>query len=102
MNAFIRIALGVLSFTAPFGLMALALIQPIAGPGRHVEYDALRLFFGGSSLFLCFIFMLNAARSSVIPRPKRRLWLVILVMTNVFALPFYWFWYIRPDSVANE
>ena len=32
----------------------------------------------------------------VVPTGKRGLWFVVLVLANVFALPFFWFWYVRP------
>jgi hypothetical protein len=39
--------------------------------------------------------MAYALASSAVPKPKRGLWAAVLFFGNMFAVPFFWFWYIR-------
>ena len=41
-----------------------------------------------------FAFMAYALASSAVPKGKRGLWAAVLFFGNMFALPFFWFWYI--------
>jgi hypothetical protein len=44
---------------------------------------------------ITFAFMAYALASSAVPKPKRGLWAAVLFFGNMFAVPFFWFWYIR-------
>jgi hypothetical protein len=43
---------------------------------------------------ITFAFMAYALASSAVPKPKRGLWAAVLFFGNMFAVPFFWFWYI--------
>jgi len=38
-----------------------------------------------------------------VPREKRALWIVILLFVNVFAMPFFWYWYVwSPSTISGD
>ena len=43
---------------------------------------------------ITFAFMAYALASSAVPKDKRGLWAAVLFFGNMFAVPFFWFWYI--------
>ncbi len=38
----------------------------------------------------------------LVPRGKRALWAVVLILANFFALPFFWAWYVRPYILKSR
>ena len=46
-------------------------------------------------------------RTSYVPKSKRNLWLAVLIFANMFALPFFWFYYVwqpatQPSASPDE
>jgi hypothetical protein len=50
-----------------------------------------------SALYVVYVF-----RSPTVPREKRGLWVAVIVFGGLFALPFFWFWYVwQPARVSH-
>lgn len=94
----LNVIVGTLSFVGPIGFLAAtwypALIPLEEELLSYECFDTLRLIFGSVSLVLVLASILSC--SSVVPAGKRGLWVVVLLLANVIALPFFWFWYINP------
>jgi len=48
-----------------------------------------------ASIGILFLFFLHAAFSGKVPREKKWLWLALIVLGNIFVLPFYFLHYLR-------
>ena len=47
------------------------------------------------------LYVVFALRSPTVPSPKRKLWVVVIILGNAFVLPSFWFWYVwRPSQQA--
>lgn len=93
--------------TRPTALAAgIAALAPLAGfvATFFVGWDwfsslAVAVFAGG--WLVTFAFMAYALASTAVPKGKRGLWAAVLFLGNMFALPFFWFWYIWRASDRN-
>lgn len=47
-----------------------------------------------------FLFLFDAALSARVPKEKVRLWVVVLLLGHMFAMPVYWYRYVlrRPED----
>jgi hypothetical protein len=97
-----RATIGVLSVLIPAGLIATAIVEPIVWPRGSSAFDTFLAILGASALSMMAAFVWHALRSGVVPTDKRRLWVVVLLFVNVFALPLYWFYYLRNPRYQNE
>jgi hypothetical protein len=79
----------------PVGLLAFVAFAPTALPQRASFFDYSLPILGGLGLLTVIGFVLYALRSNAVPSEKRALWVVVLLFVNFFALPFFWFWYVR-------
>ena len=56
------------------------------------------------SIFLVFglliVYIIHLFHSDRVPQDKRALWAVVLFLGNVFAMPVYWYIYIRPRDAT--
>jgi hypothetical protein len=86
---------GVISALIPLGLFAIVLIEPILWPRGASSFVVFRLILGISGLLLMAGFIRHVLRSDAVPPEKRGFWVAVLLIGNIFALPFFWFWYIR-------
>ncbi len=43
---------------------------------------------------VCTAFVIYALRTSAVPVGKRGLWVAVIILGNIFALPPFWFWYV--------
>ena len=84
----------------PLGLVASAIIEPLVWPQGASFFDNALLILGALGLLTIFGFVWYARRSSSVPPEKRRLWVTLLIVGNVFVLPFFWFWYVREPQSA--
>jgi hypothetical protein len=48
------------------------------------------------------LYVVFALRSPTVPREKRGLWIAVIVLGNIVALPFFWFWYVRQPNNATS
>jgi hypothetical protein len=90
MNNFLRNVAGFISFAVPIGLIAVASSQSHA--------SVLRLVLGVLGLLLVLAYVIYTFRSASVPLAKRGLWAMVLLLGNIFALPFFWVWYVRPRA----
>lgn len=86
---------GVISALIPLGLFAIVFIEPLIWPLGTSPFVSLRLILGVSGLLTMAWFIHQVIRTDAVPPGKRGLWVMILLVGNIFALPFFWFWYIR-------
>ena len=77
----------------------IAALAPIAGFGAafFVSWEWFQIIVtavvaGGWLITIAFV--VYALASSAVPKDKRGLWAAVLFFGNMFALPFFWFWYI--------
>jgi hypothetical protein len=68
-----------------------------------VPYDQDSQYAYGLGLFgigwlIAAIFIVYAWLAAAVPLEKRALWVVVLLLANFLALPFFWFWYVRPQN----
>jgi hypothetical protein len=98
---------GTLSIVGPVGVFVVAFGQSFL-PEKDLLlslelFDVLHYLLGGICLALMLGFILSC--STVVPAGKRGLWVVVLLTANIVAVPFFWFWYVRPfltrDSIAS-
>lgn len=97
-----RTLVGILSILIPLGLITVVIVEPIAWPHGGSLFDVLRLVLGVAGILMTIGFVRHAFRSDVVPRDKRGLWVAVLFLGNIFALPFYWFWYIRQPEAPSR
>jgi hypothetical protein len=51
---------------------------------------------------LCF-YIVRLYKTDAVPKPKRLRWLLLLLIGNVFAMPFFYYHYfLRPPSMNDE
>jgi uncharacterized membrane protein len=100
MNA-MRLLSGVVSIGVPAGLILIALVEPMLWPRGTSTFDVLLVILAFLGLAAMVGFMWHAKRSNAVPSQKRDLWVWVLLLGNVFALPFFWFWYVRGQTQSN-
>jgi hypothetical protein len=98
--------LGAISLMVPVGLIAVGLIVPalvdVQSLLANLEVlDHIHLSLGVLGLAITALYVGIALSSSWVPREKRWLWAVVLVLGNIFSLPFFWYWYVRPGKGSN-
>jgi hypothetical protein len=93
--------IGMISALISIGLFAVVLIEPLLWPRSTSTFISLRLILGISGLLMMAWFIHHVIRTNAVPPEKRGLWVIILLVGNVFALPFFWFWYIRKAETAT-
>ena len=87
----------------PLAYMALLFISMLllGALGLVVPYFVLSEFYvlfvlwswGLIAFYLVYLF-----RTDVVPRDKRALWAVVLILANLLATPFFWYHYMRPEA----
>ena len=90
-----RLISGVTSVLVPIGLLASSIIEPLVWPQGASFFDNALLILGALGLLTIFGFIWYTLRSNAVPSEKRTLWVVVLLFVNIFALPFFWFGYVR-------
>ena len=50
---------------------------------------------------LIFSYLIYLFKSRAVPKDKKALWAVVLVVGNMFAMPFFWFFYVWCAPVNN-
>lgn len=103
MNRPFSLALGIISAGTLLGLLSAAFVVPafldvqslLSGAAAIDRVQNVFLIVG---LVLTALFVFFTLSTSMVPAEKRWLWVVVLVLANVFALPFFWLWYVRPYS----
>ena len=98
MKRILNAVVGTLSIVGPVGLLLVGLGQSLL-PEKDLFlsldlFDVLHYLLGGICLVLILAFILSC--STVVPAGKRGLWVVVLLAANAFAVPFFWFWYVKP------
>ena len=93
-----RALAGFLSILPPVGLVVAALTEPLIWPRGGEIFDVLMLGLGLLGIATMIGYIWYAHRSAAVPADKRALWTSVLLFGNVFALPFFWFWYIRRSA----
>ena len=91
-----RYLLGLVAFSPLLGV-AFTLVTSIR---RSPLEPSIERFMFGTFLAWAFIlyFIFDAALSGRVPEPKRRLWCVVLLLAHMAAIPFYWWFYLRPSA----
>ena len=89
-----RVLIGLLSVLIPIGVGTVAVAEPLTWPEMRGVFDWLRIGLAISGIIMMIGFIRYAIRFDAVPR-ERHLWVVVLLLGNIFALPFFWFWYIR-------
>ena len=92
--------IGMISALIPLGLFAVVFLEPLLWPRSTTTFTSLRLILGVSGLLMVALFIHHVIRTDAVPTEKRGLWVMILLVGNIFALPFFWFWYIRKAETA--
>ncbi|MCP4202429.1 MAG: hypothetical protein GY769_10915 [bacterium] len=46
------------------------------------------------------LFLVDAARNPRVPESKRNGWIALLFFGAFWAMPFYWWWYVRPSEAV--
>jgi hypothetical protein len=98
----IRLFSGIVSVVAPLILLVTPFIEPSFRPQGPALFDDVRMTLFALSLLTMFGFMGYAYRSGAVPKEKRALWIVVLFTANIFALPFFWYWYVREAHQTHE
>jgi hypothetical protein len=97
-----RMLIGLLSIVIPLGFIAVAVTEPIIWPTGREFFVWLRLVLGVSGIVMMIGFIRYTFRSDAVPRDKRGLWVTVLLLGNIFALPFYWLWYVRRPPSSGQ
>ena len=81
-------------------------LQALAAPGSAMppeqffqEFNTifrLQMFFMALMLALMAFYIVHVFRTDRVPADKKALWAVVLFLGNLFAMPFYWNFYIWP------
>src|SRR5688572_12234577 len=101
MASALRIAAGITSIFTPLTLVVLSMIEPAVWPRGRLFFEYGYFVAGIIGLATMFAFIWYARRSGAVPVEKRGLWVAVLFLGNMFALPFFWFWYVRKPSVER-
>ena len=84
--------------STPFMVIAAALAS-VYYPGFRVGLDQMptiaEYIIGGFLLFSLAAFFWDVWKNPRMPKEKRKLWTVVLALANWYALPFYWWFYVR-------
>jgi hypothetical protein len=91
----VRLTAGFISVLVPVGLMGYFVLVPQVWPHGVSFFDYALPILGGLGLLTVLAFVSYALRSNAVPREKRALWVVVLLFANIYALPFFWYWYVR-------
>jgi predicted MFS family arabinose efflux permease len=91
--------LGILSIAPVIGLLVLAFIVPILMESEQYRVflptdDILRLALAAVGLIITLGCIVYTKVSDKVPHNKHALWIVVLIFVNLFAIPFFWYWYI--------
>ena len=84
---------------AAFAPLAVFLAVPFSS-GEAFSTLAFVAVAGGwlaSALYIFFVL-----RSPTVPREKRGLWVVVIIFAGLFALPFFWLWYVWQPARASH
>lgn len=98
--------LGLAAASPIVGLLLVAIFLPVFVPAFEqiegpLSSESLRLIFGLLGLVTMGLFISMALSSSFVPADKKKLWVALLLFGNFFVLPFFWYWYVRPNSGAR-
>jgi hypothetical protein len=103
MRALVNVVLGTLS-VAPIAWFLFSLfVEPLLVSARPTSIHLFLAFEDAIpilGILVLLIFILSC--STVVPSPKRGLWLVVLVSLNLFVLPFFWFWYLAQCAFMKK
>jgi len=94
-----RLSSAIVYATAAFAPLAIFLAVPFSS-GDTFSTLVLVAVAGAwlaSALYIVYVF-----RSRTVPREKRRLWVAVIVFGGLFALPFFWFWYVWQPARASH
>ena len=58
----------------------------------------LQMFFMALILALMAFYIIHVVRTNRVPADKKALWAVVLFLGTLFAMPFYWYFYIWPSA----
>lgn len=93
--------IGMVSALIPLGLFTVVLIEPLLWPWSTSTFISLRFVLGISGLLMMAWFIHHVIRTNTVPPEKRGIWVMILLVGNIFALPFFWFFYMRKAETAT-
>jgi len=91
----LRLITGLISVLVPTYLFAYFLVVRVVWPRSASFFDYALPIVAGLGLLTLIGFISYALRSDAVPPEKRALWVVVLLFVNIYALPFFWFWYVR-------
>ena len=91
--------LGILSIAPVIGLLILAFIVPIyMEPQQYREFlstdNMLRPILAIVGLMVTLSYIVYTKVSDKVPHNKHVLWIIVLIFVHLFAIPFFWYWYI--------
>jgi hypothetical protein len=91
----IRLIAGLISVLVPIYLLAYFIVVSVVWPRGASIFDYALPIVGGLGLLAVIGFISYTLRTDAVPPEKRALWVVVLLLANIYALPFFWFWYVR-------
>jgi len=87
--------------STPFLVIAMAL-SSVYYPRFRVALDQMptiaEYFFAGFLLLAWVAYFWDIWKNPRMPKEKRKLWTVVMALANWYALPFYWWFYIRSGT----
>jgi hypothetical protein len=86
---------GIYLFAAVFFL---AMFSPAVETALFSLSDVARVLLGCLALIAWLAYLWDVWRNPRMPKDKRALWTAVLILANLYALPFYWWFYIREVS----
>jgi len=98
-------AIHTLFAASPFILIAFFVAQAYS-PTVRTAFDEMPTW--GGVLFVCFFLgallalIWDVWRNPRMPAQKRKLWTAVLLLGNWYALPFYWWFYIRGNPNGSD
>jgi hypothetical protein len=97
----LRWTLGVFSILAlPVMLVVVWVVPLFLSREAYVAFipyeDMARLLFGLGGLLIALGFFLSVG--NLVPEEKRMRWRLGLLFGHLLVMPFYWFWYVRPQG----
>lgn len=94
-----RIVVGITCLLLPIAVLLVMFTGPIYWPNYGVFYDNVLLFITVLTILLIVGFSWYSLKSGVVPVDKRKLWVVVLLFANIYALPFFWYWYVHKKRI---
>lgn len=81
-------------------LVALAIFDVFDPPWLEFVFESRRGFFLVSTVGVVglIVYVIDVWRNPRMPPDKRALWTVVLLATNLYAMPFYFWFYVRPTK----